>query len=188
MKVTTWLAALAALILAGGCVAPTATTQPVQTAPAPAAAAQPTLKEALIAVAPPEAAKTVATVEAVANTPVPKAPEAPAAVTTAPTLPTKAAVTEAVKTEAATATKSTLAKVAPAVPVPPLRPVIYQATNGQVTFDHKKHAAKSPCGSCHLTKPIAKIAIDKDKAHQMCKGCHQQTGVGPTSCTGCHKK
>jgi len=66
--------------------------------------------------------------------------------------------------------------------------VVYEASNGPVTFDHQVHADSLACGSCHPTDPPVKIAIDKDKAHQMCKGCHQEKGAGPTQCNGCHKK
>lgn len=191
MNVTSCLAVMAVMILAGGCAAPTITPPPAvppATAQGTAVETHATLKDALLSAAPPAAAKTLATVEKVASTPIPKAPEVPAVTQAAPVMPTKAAVAATVKTEAAAAAKSTLAKVAPALPVPPLRPVVYPATNGHVTFDHKKHAAKNPCGSCHQSTPIAKIAIDKEKAHQMCKGCHQQSGAGPTNCAGCHKK
>ena len=79
------------------------------------------------------------------------------------------------------------AKPAPASPAPPMT-VVYEASYGQVAFDHQVHANSLACGSCHTTDPPVKIAIDKDKAHQMCKGCHQEKSAGPTQCNGCHKK
>ncbi|PKN12272.1 MAG: cytochrome C [Deltaproteobacteria bacterium HGW-Deltaproteobacteria-4] len=66
--------------------------------------------------------------------------------------------------------------------------VIYKATNGNVSFNHQQHAANNACNSCHSTEAPAKIVLGKDKAHLLCKGCHQQQGSGPTQCTGCHKK
>lgn len=74
----------------------------------------------------------------------------------------------------------------PAPPAPVK--VTYKATNGNVTFDHQQHVGNNVCSSCHPTDPPAKIVLDKDKAHQLCKGCHQQNGTGPTQCNGCHKK
>ncbi|MBE0504367.1 MAG: cytochrome c3 family protein [Desulfuromonadales bacterium] len=66
--------------------------------------------------------------------------------------------------------------------------VTYKATNGNVSFDHQQHAANHACSSCHSTGAPAKIVLGKDKAHQLCKGCHQEKAAGPTQCTGCHKK
>jgi hypothetical protein len=65
--------------------------------------------------------------------------------------------------------------------------VTYKATAGPVTFDHQKHAASHPCSACHPAGPPAKLALGKEKAHQLCKGCHQQKGA-PAQCAGCHKK
>lgn len=64
--------------------------------------------------------------------------------------------------------------------------VVYNASFGRVSFDHAKHSAKEKCTSCHAGTP-ARFVLGKDKAHQLCKTCHQQKG-GPTQCTGCHKK
>jgi len=66
--------------------------------------------------------------------------------------------------------------------------VTYPAKNGTVTFNHKGHQAKMECTACHKEagKP-AKIALDKDKAHALCKECHAK-GAGPTKCADCHKK
>jgi len=96
------------------------------------------------------------------------------------------------KTEAPVPAPQPKAETAPAKaeapgPVPP-QTVVYEASNGKVTFEHQAHAGQLGCSSCHPTDPPAKIAIDKEKAHQMCKGCHQEKGAGPTQCGGCHKK
>ena len=67
--------------------------------------------------------------------------------------------------------------------------VTYPASMGKVTFTHATHAARLDCGKCHTTDPPQKIAIDKESAHALCKGCHQvMGGNAPTGCTGCHKK
>jgi cytochrome c553 len=65
--------------------------------------------------------------------------------------------------------------------------VVYPAKNGNVTFNHKGHSAKMECKACHEGAP-AKIAIDKDVAHKLCKGCHADKKAGPTKCGECHKK
>jgi hypothetical protein len=65
--------------------------------------------------------------------------------------------------------------------------VVYPAKNGNVTFNHKAHQEKlKDCKLCHEGAP-AKIAINKDKAHEMCKGCHAKMSA-PTKCGECHKK
>jgi hypothetical protein len=66
--------------------------------------------------------------------------------------------------------------------------VVFPAKNGNVTFNHKAHAAKLECKLCHGAGAPAKIAIDKDKAHTLCKGCHADKKAGPTKCGECHKK
>jgi hypothetical protein len=66
--------------------------------------------------------------------------------------------------------------------------VVYPAKNGNVTFDHKGHSAKLECKLCHGAGAPAKIAIDKDVAHKLCKGCHADKKAGPTKCGECHKK
>ena len=66
--------------------------------------------------------------------------------------------------------------------------VVYPAKNGNVTFNHKVHSTKHACKQCHGEGAPAKIAIDKDKAHTLCKGCHADKKAGPTKCGECHKK
>jgi hypothetical protein len=41
---------------------------------------------------------------------------------------------------------------------------------------------------CHGEGTPAKIELDKDKAHALCKECHTTKGAGPTKCGDCHKK
>lgn len=66
--------------------------------------------------------------------------------------------------------------------------VVYEASKGDVTFNHQAHADKlGDCSKCHEGEP-AKIAIDKDAAHgASCKDCHKEMN-GPTKCNDCHKK
>jgi len=66
--------------------------------------------------------------------------------------------------------------------------VVYPAKNGNVTFDHKAHQGRAACKDCHGAGAPAKIAIDKDVAHKLCKGCHADKKAGPTKCGECHKK
>lgn len=64
------------------------------------------------------------------------------------------------------------------------------AANGKVTFNHKKHQdSLKDCTKCHASQAGGKIeGFGKDIAHKTCKGCHADTGKGPTSCKDCHKK
>jgi len=71
--------------------------------------------------------------------------------------------------------------------VPP-ETVTFEASMGAVTFDHAGHMGRLDCSACHPTDPPEKIVLDKDKAHALCKGCHQEQGAGPTKCTECHKR
>jgi len=90
--------------------------------------------------------------------------------------------------------------------------VTLKASNGNVTFNHKKHleAAGNDCLKCHHTwkkgETSGKLCVEchKDKAegkalsakdafHKDCQGCHKQLKeakkpAGPTSCTQCHVK
>ena len=67
--------------------------------------------------------------------------------------------------------------------------VVYTAKNGNVTFDHKGHSARSECKVCHGDGAPAKITIDKEAAHgKACKSCHIEKKAGPTKCGDCHKK
>ncbi len=66
--------------------------------------------------------------------------------------------------------------------------VTLTAKNGNVTFNHKAHQDKMECKVCHGEGTPAKIELDKDKAHALCKDCHTTKGAGPTKCNECHKK
>ena len=71
--------------------------------------------------------------------------------------------------------------------------VTMNAKNGNVTFNHKAHAAAGDCKSCHgeATTP-AKVELDKAAAHKLCIDCHKaqnaQGKKAPVKCLDCHKK
>lgn len=65
--------------------------------------------------------------------------------------------------------------------------VIYEARNGNVTFDHKMHAEALACNLCHTEMPAQMtITLDQASAHELCIGCHRDQGAGPTACNACH--
>jgi hypothetical protein len=62
------------------------------------------------------------------------------------------------------------------------------AKNGNVSFEHSKHAAVK-CETCHATAAGGKIeGFGKDKAHATCIECHKKEAKGPAKCAECHKK
>ncbi len=70
----------------------------------------------------------------------------------------------------------------------PAAPIALKAKNGDVTFNHKTHAAQK-CETCHATAAGGKIeGLDKDKAHGLCVDCHKKEAKGPAKCAECHKK
>ena len=77
-----------------------------------------------------------------------------------------------------------------AVAAEPPATVVIDNKNGKVTLPHKAHADKlGDCTKCHATKEGGKIAgFNKDKAHGLCKKCHETEKKGPTKCNDCHKK
>jgi hypothetical protein len=66
--------------------------------------------------------------------------------------------------------------------------IVYPAKNGNIRFSHKGHSSTLECRACHGDGAPAKILIDKNKAHALCKGCHSDRNAGPTRCGECHKK
>ena len=63
------------------------------------------------------------------------------------------------------------------------------ASNGKVTFPHKKHQeVLKDCKKCHEKAPGKIKELDKDWAHKTCKGCHTDMKKGPVGCKDCHKK
>jgi predicted CXXCH cytochrome family protein len=63
-----------------------------------------------------------------------------------------------------------------------------QSKTGDVTFNHKIHGETAGCKACHTEETPAKLTLNKDSAHKLCKGCHETKGKGPTKCLDCHKK
>lgn len=123
------------------------------------------------------------------------------AMTPAPALPTPPAPVSVPEVEkvpapaapAALPPPSESPKVAAPVPAPPVATpapvtVLYKTKNGDVTFAHQAHGTMLGCPACHGANVPAKIELDMDSAHKLCKGCHQEKGAGPTKCPDCHKK
>ena len=74
----------------------------------------------------------------------------------------------------------------------PAAPVTLPAKPGNVTFNHKTHAALK-CTQCHKDEKGGAIegfnkTVNKDKAHATCHECHKKEGKGPQKCADCHKK
>jgi hypothetical protein len=91
-------------------------------------------------------------------------------------------------------------------PDPPLR-IMFKNTAGNVLFDHEEHSSpmgygykcedchhdiegeegKRPtaCGECH-TPEGGEGPKRADAFHQQCQGCHDESGLGPVTCSGCH--
>jgi predicted CXXCH cytochrome family protein len=66
--------------------------------------------------------------------------------------------------------------------------VTLTAKNGNVTFNHKGHAAAMDCKTCHGEGTPAKLTLGKDAGHALCLDCHKTKAAGPTKCGECHKK
>jgi len=69
----------------------------------------------------------------------------------------------------------------------PTAPTVLKAKNGNVTFEHAKHAPLD-CTKCHADAKGGKMELGKDKAHGLCLECHKSGGKGPAKCAECHKK
>ncbi|HYG67152.1 MAG TPA: cytochrome c3 family protein, partial [Anaeromyxobacteraceae bacterium] len=55
----------------------------------------------------------------------------------------------------------------------PTGPITLPAKNGNVTFEHAKHASVA-CNKCHATAEGGKIeGFGKDVAHKTCIECHK---------------
>jgi hypothetical protein len=70
--------------------------------------------------------------------------------------------------------------------------MVLPAKPGNVTFNHKTHAAQK-CTACHADDKggdIKGIGADqnKDQAHAACLDCHKKEAKGPQKCAECHKK
>ncbi len=72
----------------------------------------------------------------------------------------------------------------------PPETVTLKAKQGDITFNHKAHQ-KQGCKNCHGPGKPEKIKFEnKEQAHKLCAGCHDEKKQGPQAkdCTGCHKK
>ncbi len=68
--------------------------------------------------------------------------------------------------------------------------ITLKAKQGNVTFPHKTHVDRlKDCKSCHASDEGGKIeGFGKDKAHALCRACHEKQAKGPRKCDQCHKK
>jgi predicted CXXCH cytochrome family protein len=73
-------------------------------------------------------------------------------------------------------------------PIIPPKTVVFKTKMGDVTFPHQSHSERIECKVCHGEGTPGKFALDKDSAHKLCRGCHEEKGAGPTKCPDCHKK
>lgn len=72
--------------------------------------------------------------------------------------------------------------------------ITFPNDKGEVIFDHLKHSnhfKEDDCILCHRTSKPTKANVltrfDNHRiAHYFCKGCHRETGRGPTECHECH--
>ena len=69
----------------------------------------------------------------------------------------------------------------------PKGPITLEAKQGNVTFNHSKHADKK-CEQCHKGEPGKIGKMEKDVAHKLCLECHKAEKKGPAKCNECHKK
>ncbi len=74
----------------------------------------------------------------------------------------------------------------------PDKAAVLPAKPGNVTVNHKTHAALK-CTQCHKDDKGGAIegfnkTVNKDKAHAACQECHKKEAKGPQKCADCHKK
>ena len=72
----------------------------------------------------------------------------------------------------------------------PTKPIVLEAKQGKVTFQHTTHKAVK-CEQCHNEKAFpqdSKTKLAKDAAHAVCHECHKKEKKGPQKCADCHKK
>lgn len=77
--------------------------------------------------------------------------------------------------------------------------IVFEAKNGNVTFDHEAHVPTGDCVSCHHTGDMASCRSCHDGAaasstkaprgefHTFCIDCHKGAGMKGT-CNECHKR
>lgn len=59
---------------------------------------------------------------------------------------------------------------------------------GAVRFNHHNHARMMHCTHCHAEGQPQKPELTRLEYHDLCKGCHQQSGNGPVKCRDCHQR
>lgn len=64
--------------------------------------------------------------------------------------------------------------------------LVLEASFGDVTFPHAMHSNAYDCTTCHGEGEPGLFGLEKDEAHSLCKGCHEEEGAGPTGCKDCH--
>lgn len=65
--------------------------------------------------------------------------------------------------------------------------ITFPSKNGDIYFNHQKHAkASGTCRPCHDRKGEKIKGFGKAWAHKVCRGCHESAKAGPTECRGCH--
>ncbi|MEJ2723954.1 MAG: cytochrome c3 family protein [Deltaproteobacteria bacterium] len=90
------------------------------------------------------------------------------------------------------------------MPEQPVR-IMFKSTAGNVLFNHKMHTSEQgygygcmechhtledvserplACGECH--EPDSGEVKRSDAFHKECQGCHDDSGMGPVECSGCH--
>lgn len=92
---------------------------------------------------------------------------------------TKETVEDVIQKTAAATAEKTAEIASPGV-------IVYQARNGNVTFDHELHIKVASCNQCHQVMPPQKIVLDQASAHKLCIDCHKEMSAGPATCAGCH--
>jgi hypothetical protein len=105
-----------------------------------------------------------------------------------PTPPNPAAQQEAPSKDILIRTTTNVYHSAEEKPIIPPIEVVFQTKMGDVTFPHQSHSERIECKVCHGEGTPGKFPLDKDSAHKLCRGCHEEKGAGPTKCPDCHKK
>lgn len=77
--------------------------------------------------------------------------------------------------------------------------VVFEAKNGNVTFDHEAHVAAGDCATCHHTGDMSSCRSCHDGTtasstksprgdfHTFCIDCHKESGM-KGMCNECHKR
>lgn len=66
--------------------------------------------------------------------------------------------------------------------------VVLEASFGDITFPHEMHSDAYDCTTCHGEGTPGLIGFEKDEAHDLCRGCHEEEGAGPSACNDCHER